>query len=82
MSLEHSPAREAANGHTGNIGRMLISDQEAAEILGCSRTTIWRRVADGALPQPIKIGGLSRFVLEEVNACVEAAMAARDGEAS
>ena len=44
MSLEHSPVREAGN-RSGNIGRMLISDLELAEILGCSRATIWRRVA-------------------------------------
>ena len=38
MSLEHSPAREAKNGHTGNIGRMLISDVETARLLGCWRS--------------------------------------------
>ena len=80
MSLEHSPVREAGN-RSGNIGRMLISDLELAEILGCSRATIWRRVKDGALPKPIKLGGLSRFVLSEINATVESAMAARNGEA-
>jgi len=81
MSLEHSPARKAKSGLTGNIGRMLISDLELAEILGCSRATIWRRVKDGALPSPIKLGGLSRFVLSEQIGAVEAAMAARDEEA-
>ena len=74
MSLEHSPVREAKNG----VGRMLISDLEAAQLLGCSRATIWRRVADGGLPRPVKIGGISRFVLSEIMDRIEAAKAARD----
>ncbi len=78
MSLEHSPAREKSGG----IARVLISDVELAEILGCSRTTVWRRVADGTLPKPVKLGGLSRFVLSEQIGVVEAAMAARDEEAA
>ena len=76
MSLEHSPVREKSGG----IARVLISDVELAEILGCSRTTVWRRVADNTLPKPIKLGGLSRFVLSEQIGAVEAAMAARNGE--
>ncbi|MCH8859376.1 MAG: DNA-binding protein [Proteobacteria bacterium] len=76
--MEHSPARET--NAVGKIARVLISDVEAAAMLGCSRTTIWRRVADGTLQKPIKLGGLSKFVLSEINATVEAAMAARNGE--
>ena len=79
MSMKHSSARDQKGGR---IGPVLISDVEAAEILGCSRTTIWRRVADKTLPRPVKFGSLSRFVLSEINARVESAMAVRDGEAS
>ncbi len=78
MSPEHSPARETNTG----VARVLVSDAEAAAMLGCSRTTIWRRVHDGTLPKPLKLGGLTRFVLSEINATVEAAMAARNGEAA
>ena len=78
MSLEHSPAREAKSGLTGNVGRVLVSDLELAKILSCSRSTIWRRVGAGDLDAPIKFGGLSRFVLAEALARVEAAKAARD----
>ncbi len=81
MSLEHSPAREKTAGRVSDIAPVLISDVETAKLLGCSRTTVWRRVADGTLKQPVKLGGLSRFVLAEINAIVEAAMATRDGEA-
>ncbi len=80
MSLEFPPVRKTGAGRVNKIARVLISDVEVADILGCSRTTVWRRVADGTLKQPVKLGGLSRFVLAEINAIVEAAMAARDGE--
>ena len=82
MSLEHSPAREAKAGWANNITPVLISDVEVARLLGCSRTTVWRRVADQTLPKPVKMGGLSRFVLSEINARVEAAMAERKGDAA
>ena len=79
MSLEHSPTREKNAGRVDKIARVLISDVEAATLLGCSRTTIWRRVADGGLPKPVKIGGMSRFILAEIMDRVEAAKAARGG---
>ena len=82
MSLEFSPVREKSAGRVDKIARVLISDVEAATLLGCSRTTIWRRVADDTLPKPIKFGNLSRFVLSEINAIVESAMAVRDGKAA
>jgi len=77
MSLEFSPARETKAGLVGHVERTLISDRELADLFSISRTSVWRRVADGTLPQPIKIGGLSRFVLAEVGERVEAAKAAR-----
>ena len=80
MSLEFSPTREKNAGRVSDIAPILISDVEAAKLLGCSRTTIWRRAADGTLPKPLKLGGLSRFVLSEINEHVESAMAVRNGE--
>ncbi len=80
MSLEHSPTREKNGGRISNIAPVLISDVETAKLLGCSRTTVWRLVKDRTLPQPVKFGSLSRFVLSEINATVESAMAARNGE--
>ncbi len=82
MSLEFSPTREKNAGRVSDIARVLISDVELAEILGCSRTTVWRRVADNTLPKPIKLGGLTRFVLTEISATIETAMVARNGKAA
>ncbi|MFT4794025.1 MAG: putative DNA-binding transcriptional regulator AlpA [Paracoccaceae bacterium] len=36
---------------------LLLSDYDASDLLGLSRATLWRRVSDGTLPQPVRIGG-------------------------
>lgn len=56
----------------------LLRDREAAEMLGCSRATFWRRVADGIVSKPVKIGGTSRWPQSEIEAVVDAAKASRD----
>lgn len=55
----------------------LIKDVEGARILGCSRATWWRRVADGTIPQPVRIGGMTRWPMSEINALVDRAKNAR-----
>ena len=55
----------------------LICDREAAKLLGCSRTTVWRRVKDGTIPNPLRIGGLSRWKLSDIQAVITAAEAKR-----
>ena len=47
--------------------KRLISVEQMAEKIGCSHPTVWRRVQDGTLPRPIKIGHLTRWVEEEVD---------------
>ncbi|WP_415920588.1 helix-turn-helix transcriptional regulator [Tateyamaria sp. SN6-1] len=39
----------------------LIRDTEAAAILGCGRSTFWKWVAKGIAPQPIRLGGATRW---------------------
>ncbi|MEJ6390468.1 helix-turn-helix transcriptional regulator [Gymnodinialimonas ulvae] len=56
----------------------LIRDREAAAILGASVSTFWRRVQDGVIPRPIKIGGLSRWKKSEIEAVIAKAEAERD----
>lgn len=55
----------------------LIRDREAAGLLGCSKATFWRRVADGTIPRPLKIGGMSRWPQSEIVAVIEEAKAQR-----
>ena len=56
----------------------LLSVKEIAAAYGCSVTTIWRRVSDGTLPKPIKIGGMSRWKSSEIEEVVDRAVQARE----
>ena len=58
----------------------LLSDQGVAALLGMSRASVWRRVKDKTLPEPIRIGGLTRWCRAEIEAVIKAALAARDAE--
>lgn len=55
----------------------LLNAREGAAILQISVPTFWRRVADGTVPKPVKLGGLSRWPHSEILAVIEAAKAAR-----
>lgn len=60
----------------------LIRDVDAARLLGCSKATFWRRVADGTFPPPLKLGRVSRWPRSEVTAVIDAAKARRDTRAT
>ena len=60
---------------------ILLSDNTGAALLGISRATWWRRVNDGTLPRPLKIGGATRWRRDELLAAIEKAAAMRDAEA-
>jgi predicted DNA-binding transcriptional regulator AlpA len=60
---------------------LLLSDNTAAAWLGISRATFWRRVADGTLPRPIRLGGATRWRQDELLLAVERASAKRDADA-
>ena len=52
-----------------------------AKFGGCSPSTIWRRCADGGIPKPTKIGGMTVWDESEVDERIEAALAERGGAA-
>ena len=56
----------------------MLSDIEGAEVIGSSRSSFRRRVADGTIPPPVKIGGLSRWPLSELLAVIKRAKDARN----
>ena len=62
------------------ISPVLLSDQGVAALLDMSRASVWRRVNDKTLPQPIRIGGLTRWSRAEIEAVIEAALTARDDD--
>lgn len=55
----------------------LISDLEAADLLSCSRSTVWRWAETGVLPKPLRIGGASRWRLSDLEAVINKADEAR-----
>ena len=57
----------------------LMSDQSSAAWLGVSRATFWRRVADGTLPRPIRLGGRTLWRRSELRAVIDNLTAERDG---
>lgn len=57
----------------------LLTAREGAAFLQISIPTFWRRVADGTVPKPVKIGALSRWPQSEVLAVIEQAKARRAG---
>lgn len=60
----------------------LADVREVADVLRCSRSTVWRRVAGGTLPKPIRIGGRTLWDLREIEALIAAKLAERDSEAA
>lgn len=55
----------------------LLTVREGAAVLQMSVPTFWRRVADGTVPKPLKIGGISRWPRSEIMGVIEAAKARR-----
>ncbi|MFJ1307975.1 helix-turn-helix transcriptional regulator [Agrobacterium sp. P15N1-A] len=55
----------------------LLRDKEVAAQLRVSVPTVWRRVKDGTIPRPLKIGSLSRWQQSDISAVIEAAKAQR-----
>ena len=60
---------------------MKLLDREALKEKGISHseTQLWRLVKAGKFPQPIKVGGKNAWVESEIDAWIEARMAARLG---
>jgi len=55
----------------------LLKVGEAAEMLAISVPSFWRRVADGSVPKPIKLGKSSRWLHSEILSVIEDAKARR-----
>lgn len=53
-------------------GKLLISDRELAGLLGCSRALVWRLNSAGQVPEPVHIGGLTRWRKAEIESWVAA----------
>ena len=55
----------------------LVRNDEAAQMLGVSTTTLWRYCRDGVVPKPVKLGGSTRWRVDELEAAIERLSAER-----
>ncbi len=51
----------------------LIDCNTLAGILGVDRSTVWRKAARGDLPKPIRVAGLTRWRLADIEAAISGA---------
>jgi predicted DNA-binding transcriptional regulator AlpA len=58
------------------MNEQLYTIDDLSELLSCSKSTIWRWVADEKFPKPIKIGGITRWEPQVVR---ESLLSARGG---
>jgi predicted DNA-binding transcriptional regulator AlpA len=76
--MSHSASILALEAGRANNPAPLIPVTAVAKRCGCSVATVWRRVKDGALPQPIRLGGITRWEAAEIEAAIAVAKAARN----
>ncbi len=59
----------------------LLTTKETMEIASIGRTTLWKRVKEGAFPQPVPVSSNSnRWLHSEVMAWIEGLRKLRDSE--
>lgn len=51
----------------------LLTAREVGTLLRISQASLYRRMADGTIPKPVKLGSLSRWPRSEILAAVKAA---------
>lgn len=65
--------------------KVLITASEAAAMLSMGRSTFFRKVTQGDLPQPVKFGGVTRWRVDDIRAVGQASQptmpSAHDAEA-
>lgn len=76
MRIKNTQPPDLATEVLGTVD-VLLKVREAAAILHISIPTFWRRVADGTVPKPVKLGALSRWPKSEILSVIEDAKAAR-----
>lgn len=51
--------------------RILVPAAEAAKLLSMGESTFWRKVSKKALPQPIKVAGMTRWRVSDLRRFVD-----------
>ena len=76
-----SPIKQNSQGQAFEGSRVvdpMLTTAECCRVANCSRSSYWRRVADGTFPQPVKIGHLRRTPHSEMVSAIERAKDARN----
>ncbi len=63
---------------TYNEAPVLLDVKAVAAMFQASPSTIWRRVNDGTMPGPVRIGGMTRWPRDEIDAVIDSAKRNRD----
>ena len=53
--------------------KILVTAVEGAGMLSMGRSTFWRAVGAGMLPQPVRIGGLTRWRVADLMRAIDSA---------
>ena len=61
--------------------KLLVPAAEAAEMLSMGRSTFWNKVKENKLPQPMKVAGLTRWRVSDLQQFVEQRFAASTSSA-
>ena len=78
MNPENSPVRPGRHGYA-----CLLRLPEVVQHVALSRSEIYRRIAAGTFPPPVKLGERrSAWLEQEVNAWCDSRIAERDGRAA
>lgn len=59
---------------------MLIKIEKVMQVLCVKKTAVYQMVKDGAIPKPIKVGGSSRWLSEEIEEAINQMVLRRDEE--
>lgn len=59
------------------MSEQYLTLHQVMERLQLAKSSVYRRIKDGTLPQPIKVGNLQRFKESEIEAAMEALAAQR-----
>ena len=61
-----------------NEAPVLLDVKAVAALFQSSPATIWRRVNDGTMPSPVRIGGMTRWARDEIDVVIDNAKRDRD----
>lgn len=64
---DSSPAISVSDNKAPKVQPALITAAELAQMMQVSVRTLWRLLSAGQIPAPIRIGGNTRWRVEEIN---------------